>query len=90
MGEICLHCFVEGRVQGVFFRRYVYDKAIAEGLTGFASNLADGRVEVMICGEEIAVRAMELLLWKGPPASSVTQVESTEVPWQAFSYFEVK
>ena len=90
MGVICLHCFVSGRVQGVFFRRHAMDKAIAEGVKGYARNLADGRVEVMICGEEPVVRAMESWLWQGPPAASVTEVQSTEIPWQDFSHFEVR
>ncbi len=39
------HCFVSGRVQGVFFRSYTLDKARELGLTGWVKNRRDGRVE---------------------------------------------
>jgi acylphosphatase len=44
------------------------------GLTGFARNLADGRVEVLACGDEAAVNEFIEWLWEGSPASKVTDV----------------
>ena len=43
---ICRRSFVSGRVQGVFYRATCVRKAQSLGVTGFARNLADGRVEV--------------------------------------------
>ena len=43
---------VSGRVQGVGFRYFVQDHASVEGLHGYARNLPDGRVEVVIEGDE--------------------------------------
>ena len=40
--------FVQGRVQGVGFRWWVRARALELGLTGFARNLVDGRVEVCV------------------------------------------
>lgn len=42
--------YVSGKVQGVGFRRWMADEASALGLTGYAKNLADGRVEVVAEG----------------------------------------
>jgi acylphosphatase len=42
-----LTAWVEGRVQGVGFRWWVRSRALELGLTGFAENLADGRVKVV-------------------------------------------
>ena len=49
-------------------------KAESLGLTGFARNLADERVEVLACGEEAAVEAFIAWLWEGSTASKVTDV----------------
>ncbi|MHA1982905.1 MAG: acylphosphatase [Candidatus Hodarchaeales archaeon] len=39
---------ISGRVQGVFFRQYVYDQARKLGsITGFVRNLYSGEVEVV-------------------------------------------
>lgn len=42
--------WVEGRVQGVGFRFWVRALAVERGLRGWASNLPDGRVEVVAEG----------------------------------------
>ena len=76
---ICRRSFVSGRVQGVFYRATCVRKAQSLGLTGFARNLADGRVEVLACGEAAAVDALVAWLWEGSPASKVTAVETSEV-----------
>jgi acylphosphatase len=71
---ICRRSFVSGRVQGVFYRATCVRKAESLGLAGFARNLADGRVEVMACGDEAAVNELVAWLWEGSPASKVTDV----------------
>ena len=45
-----LTAWVEGRVQGVGFRWWVRSRALELGLSGFAENLADGRVKVVAEG----------------------------------------
>ena len=77
---IARRCYVSGRVQGVFYRASTRDRARALGVTGYARNLADGRVEVLACGSPEAVEAMCRWLWHGSPASQVTTVEVSEVP----------
>lgn len=76
---ICRRCFVSGRVQGVFYRATCVRKAGSLGIRGFARNLADGRVEVLACGESAAVEAFVAWLWVGSPASKVTAVDVSEV-----------
>jgi len=76
---ICRRSFVSGRVQGVFYRATCVRKAQSLGLSGFARNLADGRVEVLACGDGAAVDAFMAWLWEGSSASKVTAVETLEV-----------
>lgn len=50
MSEVRLTAWVRGRVQGVGFRWWVRSRALELGLTGAATNLSDGRVEVVAEG----------------------------------------
>jgi len=76
---ICRRSFVSGRVQGVFYRATCVRKAQEFGITGFARNLPDGRVEVLACGEAAVVEKFLEWLWEGSPASKVTAVDTAEV-----------
>jgi acylphosphatase len=76
---LCRRSLVSGRVQGVFYRATCVRKAESLGLTGFARNLPDGRVEVLACGEESAVTEFVAWLWEGSAASKVSAVDSADV-----------
>lgn len=58
--------FVKGQVQGVGFRWWTRARALELGLTGSATNLPDGRVQVVAEGPEVAVRALIAALPTGP------------------------
>lgn len=76
MSEIVARrCYVSGRVQGVFYRASTRHKATELGVSGYASNLPDGRVEVLAVGESTAVTALLDWLWTGPPSARVTAVD---------------
>ena len=65
---------IEGRVQGVWYRGWTVDQAIARGLHGWVRNLSDGSVEAVFAGPQSAVDAMLAACWRGPPAAMVTAV----------------
>jgi acylphosphatase len=54
---ISLQVFYEGHVQGVGFRFSVRHIAKGFDVTGWVRNLADGRVELQVSGDEKEVRA---------------------------------
>jgi acylphosphatase len=80
---ICKKCLVGGRVQGVFYRATAARRAGELGISGHARNLADGRVEVLACGDSQAVEAFVSWLWIGSSACKVTSVEATDAPVNA-------
>lgn len=87
----CLHAFVTGRVQGVWFRQSTKEAAEALGISGWVRNISDGRVEVMACGEEQGVLQLEAWLSLGPELATVADVESERVGCSdQFSGFEIR
>ncbi len=64
-------------MQGVFYRASAADRARVLGLTGWARNLDDGRVEVVACGAPQALADLAAWLWQGPPAARVTAVTAS-------------
>jgi acylphosphatase len=85
--RVCFRCTVAGRVQGVFFRAAAREQALSHGLTGYARNLPDGRVEVLACGAVEAVDAMRQWLSHGPTRAEVTGVACEPVDYREISGF---
>jgi acylphosphatase len=57
---------VDGRVQGVGFRWWTRARGLELGLVGTATNLLDGRVEVVVEGPQEACRQLLVLLTENP------------------------
>ncbi len=75
MEKVRAHVFIEGRVQGVFFRANTREEASLLGLTGWVRNCWDGRVEAVFEGEREKVERVILWCKKGPPGAMVRDVE---------------
>ena len=71
---ICMQCYVSGRVQGVFFRSSARHEAERSGITGYARNLSDGRLEVLACGPKGQVDDFCAWLSRGPANAEVSNV----------------
>jgi acylphosphatase len=71
-----LTSWVHGRVQGVGFRWWTRARALELGLTGYARNVPDGRVEVVAEGpRERCATLLDLLRSGSTPGSVDTVVE---------------
>jgi acylphosphatase len=78
-----VRAIVSGRVQGVFFRAFVCEKAEQLGLTGYVRNLHSGiRVEVFAEGSKKQLEALIGHLKMGPPAARVREVTAQ---WSEYS-----
>lgn len=76
----CRRWSISGRVQGVWFRESTRRQAEPLGLTGHAINRADGSVEVLACGEDDCLDALERWLATGPRLAEVKAVRRLDPP----------
>jgi len=67
-----VHLFIEGKVQGVFYRDSTRTKAEELGVNGWVRNLTDGRVEAVFEGPGPKVKEMVAWCRRGPPMAQVT------------------
>ena len=80
---------ISGKVQGVYFRVSSQQVAIEHSLSGYARNLTNGDVEVLMCGEESNIEKMIKWLAQGPPEAKVRNVDVKQVPFQEHNFFAV-
>jgi acylphosphatase len=85
-----VHGWVEGRVQGVFYRGSCARAASQRGVHGWVTNLADGRVEAVFEGDPLEVAALVEWCRRGPPGALVTNLVAREEPVAGESAFRVR
>lgn len=77
MDEVAVNLRITGRVQGVWYRGWAVDNAIALGLRGWVRNRFDGSVEALLVGPPTAVEEMARRCHAGPPAARVLGIGRT-------------
>jgi acylphosphatase len=75
-----LHAVVDGHVQGVGFRFYVEEAALALSLDGWVRNRWEGTVEVTAEGPRPDLEKLLATLYRGPRSSTVTGIETEWLP----------
>ena len=85
-----MHCFVSGRVQGVFFRARTKEQAQLFGLSGWVRNLPDGRVEVVATGDDQQLKQLREWLKHGPEMARVTALKVDVIELQVFASFSIR
>jgi acylphosphatase len=86
-----LHAYVYGWVQGVGYRYFVVNNALALGLRGYARNVSDGSVEVLAQGTRPNLERLLALLQRGPAAAEVHAVRTLwRQPTEHLSGFHVR
>ncbi len=81
---------VSGTVQGVGFRVFAQQKAASLGVSGWARNISDGRVEVFGVGTPDRLDNLKAALHVGPRMSEVRGVEEKEAAVEHLSGFAVR
>ncbi len=72
--QVRMTAWVHGHVQGVGFRWWTRCRALELGLVGHATNLSDGRVEVVAEGPRVACERLLAALRSGSAPGYVQQV----------------
>ena len=66
---------VYGKVQGVWFRKYIKQKAIEYKLVGRVKNLDDGTVLISVYGDNKNIIDFNDKIYIGSPGSKVDKIE---------------
>jgi acylphosphatase len=82
--------YVRGRVQGVGYRDFAQRAAVQLGLTGYARNLDDGRVEVYAVGPASKLSELAGMLYRGPRWSDVRGIEEEEAAITSYDSFRIR
>ncbi|HEV8386820.1 MAG TPA: acylphosphatase [Nitrososphaera sp.] len=72
--KVRAHVFVSGKVQGVYFRQNTMETAKKNGVTGWARNLPDGRVEAVLEGDKVNVDKVVEWCRHGPQKAEVQEL----------------
>lgn len=81
--------YINGIVQGIFFRTFIKSNAEKYNVKGFTRNLEDGRVEVFLEGDSESVNKMIELCKQGPKHSQIKKVEMKPEKFQDFKTFKI-
>ena len=81
---------IQGIVQGVGFRPFVFQQALARGLTGFVTNTSQG-VELEVEGHSQALEDfLETLKNQPPLLSRITHLDQEELPLVEYPDFTIR
>ncbi len=81
---------ISGRVQGVGYRYFAQRAAREIGVTGWARNLPDGRVEAHANGTEKQLDDFEGRLRQGPRAAEIRAFEISEAAVSDTAGFDIR
>lgn len=81
---------IRGRVQGVGYRYFVLREADSLGVSGFARNLPDGRVEIVGEATDGILGEFEARLAEGPAFAHVEGVDRVPLPPRGDRGFHIR
>jgi acylphosphatase len=70
-----------GLVQGVGFRYFVFKQASKYNAQGYAKNLANGEVEILVEGMNSDIEKLHSAVKQGPSRSNVTDCTIEKMPF---------
>jgi len=81
---------IDGKVQGVWFRKHTAELAESLGLKGYVENEPGGSVYVEAEGEEEKLTALVSSCLNGPENAVVSGVTVVKIPTVGFQKFEIR
>ncbi|WP_445660789.1 acylphosphatase [Acinetobacter sp. F16] len=81
---------IHGKVQGVGYRRWFEQQALALEIKGYVKNLDSGEVEAVIVGTENQLHAIIQRSYTGPSRAEVSKISQSEFDQaQDFATFQM-
>ncbi len=80
---------ISGKVQGVWYRKTIYDNALTMGIAGTVRNLPNGDVEVVANLKDGQKGAFITMLEKGSLFSKVTNIKKEIIDDKTFTTFDI-
>jgi acylphosphatase len=68
---------ISGKVQGVYYRKYIQENSIKAGFVGYVKNLANGNVMACVTCEESQLDSFIAILKNGSPNSVVDNIKQS-------------
>jgi hydrogenase maturation protein HypF len=89
MQSVSYHVHINGIVQGVGFRPFIYNLAINYGLKGWVRNSASG-VDIVVTGKPEQTKTfLTQILESAPPLAQIDTIESDEINHHSFQDFRI-
>jgi len=73
---------IQGKVQGVGYRRGLAQQVEELELKGYVKNLTTGEVEALVAGDELIIEELLQRSWLGPSRAEVSRIIQTHQPSQ--------
>ncbi|MCF6168734.1 acylphosphatase [Lutibacter sp.] len=90
MEKVLYKIVVEGKVQGVWFRKYTLNEALRLGLKGFVRNEINNTVYIEAEGNLVTLNEFVKWLYKGSPLSKVSTVTFKISELKYYKSFEIR
>ena len=84
-----IRVYLTGAIQGVFFRKFLKEKADELGIRGYVRNLEDGRIEIVAEGKDNAIDEMWGVCQKGNPHTEIKDIQMEKLTHQGFDGFKI-
>ncbi|AIW14007.1 acylphosphatase [Vibrio tubiashii] len=89
MEQSCERFTVSGLVQGVGFRYHTSYQGLKLEATGYAKNLDNGDVEVVVCGSDSQIETMAKWLEHGPRSARVDSLIRESIAYKPYKGFKI-
>ncbi len=81
--------YITGNFQSMFYKQFIKENAEKFSVNGFVRKLDDGRIEMFIEGDHVAVGNMVQVVKQGPKHSTMRNIEEKEEKFQDLKGFKV-
>ncbi len=81
---------ISGRIQGVYYRKNIYENASKVGFCGYVKNLPNSTVEAKISCEEENLGKFISILRQGSPNSTVDKITQSNTNESFIDKFEIR